>query len=100
MEVLDVTNGHAVIGFADGSGRALDPHGLELQLTIVSDVFDGMKLLARQRLVQDALGPEIVSGAIHALPRTRTLTSAQWRAANIGGTGLEAKRQRTGVATT
>merc|ERR1711915_979691 len=81
LEVLDVTNGHAVVGFMDGSRRALDPNGLELQLTVVSDTFQGQRPLARQRLVQEALGPEILSGAIHALPRMKTWTSGQWRTA-------------------
>jgi len=78
LRILDVTNGHAEVGFADGSRRALDPHGLELELTVVSPAFEGMRLLERQRLVSEALGPELVSGAIHALPRLKTWTPEQW----------------------
>eukprot|EP00927_Polykrikos_kofoidii_P076803 TRINITY_DN7382_c0_g1_i1.p1 TRINITY_DN7382_c0_g1~~TRINITY_DN7382_c0_g1_i1.p1 ORF type:complete len:262 (-),score=37.86 TRINITY_DN7382_c0_g1_i1:392-1177(-) len=79
LEIVDVTNGHAVIGFHDGSKRALDPHGLELQLSVVSSAFNGVRPLDRQRLVGEALGPEVLSGAIHALPRMKTWTPAQWK---------------------
>lgn len=78
LRILDVTNGHAVVGFTDGSKRALDPNGLELELTVVSPSFRGLRLLQRQRLVNEALGPELVSGAIHALPRLKTWTPEQW----------------------
>lgn len=40
-----------------------------------------MKSIDRTRLVTDALGPEIISGVIHALPRLKTLTPDQWEAA-------------------
>lgn len=80
LEIRDVTNGHAVVGFADGSRRALDPNGLELELTVVSAVFDGLRLLERQRMVGDALAPELTSGAVHALPRLKTWTPQQWQA--------------------
>eukprot|EP00928_Gymnodinium_smaydae_P007671 TRINITY_DN12748_c0_g1_i2.p1 TRINITY_DN12748_c0_g1~~TRINITY_DN12748_c0_g1_i2.p1 ORF type:complete len:254 (+),score=70.88 TRINITY_DN12748_c0_g1_i2:55-762(+) len=80
LEIKDVTNGHAIEGFYDGSNRALDPNGLELELLVVSDAFLDLKPLARQRLVQEALGPEVISGKIHALPRMKTKTPAQWLA--------------------
>uniref|UniRef100_A0A7S1AEU7 Uncharacterized protein n=1 Tax=Noctiluca scintillans TaxID=2966 RepID=A0A7S1AEU7_NOCSC len=93
LEVVDVTNGHAIEGFFDGSGRALDPHGLELQILVVSEVFDGKPLLQRQQLVSDALGPELMSGAIHALPRMKTWTPAEWEKKRGRGEA-DAKRQR------
>lgn len=80
LDLVDLTDGHAVQGFYDGSRRSLDPRGLELKVTVVSPAFEGLRPLARQRLVQDALGPEILSGAIHALPHLRTWTPSQWRA--------------------
>lgn len=99
LEILDVTNGHAIVGFHDGSKRALDPNGLELQLTIVSAAFEGLKPLARQQLVQAALGPELSSGVIHALPRMKTWTPTQWQASKANSTPQSAsdnlKRQRT-----
>lgn len=81
LEINDLSDGHTVQGFHDGSRRALDPHGLELQMLIVSASFEGMGTLARHQLVQEALGPHIVSGKIHALPALKTWTPAQWRAA-------------------
>merc|ERR1719436_1535958 len=78
LEIKDCTNGHAIEGFLDGSRRALDPNGLELELTVVSKVFQGMRPLERQRLVSGALGPELLSGAVHALPRMKAWTPEQW----------------------
>eukprot|EP00405_Crypthecodinium_cohnii_P011198 CAMPEP_0206433100 /NCGR_PEP_ID=MMETSP0324_2-20121206/8331_1 /ASSEMBLY_ACC=CAM_ASM_000836 /TAXON_ID=2866 /ORGANISM="Crypthecodinium cohnii, Strain Seligo" /LENGTH=266 /DNA_ID=CAMNT_0053899299 /DNA_START=76 /DNA_END=876 /DNA_ORIENTATION=+ len=79
LEIIDLTDGHAVEGYFDGSGRSLDPRGLELQVAVVSSAFEGLRPLARHQLVQDALGPEILSGAIHALPHLKTWTPAQWK---------------------
>lgn len=39
LDITDVTNGHAVLGFRDGSKRALNPNGLELQICVVSPAF-------------------------------------------------------------
>lgn len=106
LDILDVTNGHAVLGFKDGSKRALDPKGLELELTVVSSSFEGLKPLARQRLVSEALGAELLSGAVHALPRMKTLTPAQWQlrsselsAGSKASSDGSPKRQKTGFAT-
>mmetsp|Transcript_5615 Transcript_5615/g.10008 ORF Transcript_5615/g.10008 Transcript_5615/m.10008 type:complete len:85 (+) Transcript_5615:59-313(+) len=41
--------------------------GGSYKLVIQSEKFEGLKLLARQRLVYDALDEEMKSGAIHAL---------------------------------
>jgi len=96
LDIVDSTDGHAAVGFEDGSKRALDPNGVELQLTVVSAFFDGMKLIERQMLVSDALGPELLSGAIHSLPQLRTLTPKQWSARVAGAKGgATVKRQRT-----
>jgi len=103
LEIRDVTNGHAVVGFADGSRRALDPKGLELELTVVSTAFEGLRLLERHRMVGDALAPELTSGAVHALPRLKTWTPQQWQAKVVDGerssaaadAGSPTKRQRT-----
>jgi len=79
LEIVDVTNGHTVEGFSDGSKKALHPHGLELQIMIVSDAFHDRKPVQRAQVVMGALGPEIESGAIHALPRMKALTPAEWQ---------------------
>lgn len=44
---------------------------------IVSDIFDGKKLLARHRLVLDLFQSEIASGEVHALTM-KTHTNAEW----------------------
>jgi len=78
LEVEDVSDGHTAVGFTDGSRRSLNPNGIELRITVVSSIFEGMRLLERQRLVSTSLAPELASGVIHALPRLRTLTPSQW----------------------
>lgn len=78
LEIEDVSDGHTAVGFSDGSGRSVNPVGLELRLTLVSPAFDGLGPLERHRLVTAALAAELASGAVHALPRLRTLTPAQW----------------------
>lgn len=80
LEVQDVSDGHTAKGFTDGSKRSLNPHGLELKITVVSSSFDNMKLLERQRLVSSALHAELGTGAIHSLPHLKTLTPMQWQA--------------------
>lgn len=79
LEILDLSDGHAVQGFFDGSRRSLDPDGLELKVTVVSAAFEGKRPLVRQQLIQEAFGPEILSGKIHALPSLRALTPVQWQ---------------------
>lgn len=89
LEIVDVTDGHAMDAFLQGSNRALDPHGLELRLTVVSSAFEGMKTLQKQRLVNDALQAELLDGTIHALPSLKTLTSQQWQSSTaMEQTGL------------
>jgi BolA protein len=60
------------------------PPGSETHINalIVSPAFDGLRLVARQRLVYSALADELSSG-LHALA-LRTLTPAEW-AAQGGG---------------
>ncbi|MEJ2791966.1 BolA/IbaG family iron-sulfur metabolism protein [Iodobacter sp. LRB] len=45
---------------------------------IASPRFEGLGLLARHRLVKDAVKPEIDSGELHALSLEKTLTPAEW----------------------
>lgn len=79
VEILDVTDGHTVVGFNDGSGRALVPNGLELQLTVVSPAFVGKKTLDRHRMIYKSLRTELESGAVHSLPRVKAWTPDQWQ---------------------
>ncbi|GHD61787.1 MULTISPECIES: BolA family protein [Jeongeupia] len=47
---------------------------------IVSPRFEGLGLLARHRLVKDALKDVIDSGELHALSLEKTATPAEWAA--------------------
>ncbi|CAE7580631.1 Bola1 [Symbiodinium natans] len=78
IEVEDVSDGHTVEGFADGSKRAQDPNGRELKVLVVSGAFESLSPVQRQRLVHKALEEALSSGAIHSLPALRTLTPQQW----------------------
>ena len=62
----------------DESYKHSVPEGAEthFKVTVVSSVFDGMKLLDRHRRVNDALAPEFESG-LHALAITAKAPS-QW----------------------
>lgn len=66
LEVVDESGGHNV---APGS----ETH---FKVVLVSPEFDGLRLLARHRLVHDALAQEL-SGGVHALA-VHTYTDAEW----------------------
>ena len=63
------------------------PPGSEshFRLRIVSDTFEGQRLLARHRRVNELLAEEI-AGPLHALA-LETMTGVEWRAK--GGVGAE-----------
>ena len=71
VEVLDESHLHA--GHAGAAGGAGHYRAL-----VVSPRFEGLALVARQRLVYAALA-ELMPAEIHALA-LRTLTPAQWQA--------------------
>lgn len=48
------------------------------QLTVVSRVFEGKRLLAQHRLVKDALGAKLKDGSIHALS-LKLFTPERWK---------------------
>ncbi|WP_444542041.1 BolA family protein [Chitinibacter fontanus] len=54
--------------------------GHHFYATIVSTHFDGLKLLARHRLINDGLKSYLDSGELHALSMRATLTPAEWAA--------------------
>ncbi|MXS84393.1 BolA family transcriptional regulator [Nitrosomonas sp. HPC101] len=68
LEVVNESNHHAV------------PAGSEshFKVTIVAEVFNSKPLVARHRLVNTTLTPEIIN-SIHALA-LHTLTPAEWQA--------------------
>jgi len=47
------------------------------QLTVISRLFEGKRLLAQHRLVKDALGHKLKDGSIHALS-LKLFTPARW----------------------
>ncbi|MEM9168929.1 MAG: BolA family protein [Pseudomonadota bacterium] len=61
-------------------GHAGAPEGGEshFRITVVSDAFEGLAPVARQRLVNKALADEL-AGPVHALAM-RTLTPTEWTA--------------------
>lgn len=68
LEVVNESGGHNV------------PAGSEthFKVVLVSDAFDGLRLLSRHRAVNDALAEEL-AGGVHALA-IHTYTPAEWRA--------------------
>ncbi|WP_410499448.1 BolA family protein [Chitinibacter sp. S2-10] len=54
--------------------------GHHFYATIVSNAFEGLKLLARHRLINDGLKSYLDSGELHALSMRATLTPAEWEA--------------------
>ncbi len=59
------------------SGPATESH---FNLVVVSDAFQGKRLVGRHRLVYGALGDQLRAG-LHALTM-KTLTPAEWQAAD------------------
>lgn len=53
--------------------------GSHFDAIVVSDTFVGLSLIKRQRLVMDAVKPQITSGELHALS-IKTFTREQWAA--------------------
>lgn len=53
--------------------------GSHFDAIVISDAFEGLNLLKRQRLVMDTVKPQITSGELHALS-IKTFTREQWAA--------------------
>lgn len=77
IQVEDVSDGHTSTASALASGQSQRAGGLEFKITIVSETFEGLPPLERQRVVYDALRPELESGEIHSLPLMRVWTPEQ-----------------------
>lgn len=76
--ISDVSDGHTVQGVLDG--RALHADGREILLLIVSEQFNTCStLIERQRLVNDVLAEDLLSGRLHSV-RMKCWTKAQWGA--------------------
>jgi len=57
----------------------LDGDGRHWYATIVSDAFEGKRLIARHQMVYATLGARIHSDEVHALSM-KTMTNAEWGA--------------------
>lgn len=53
--------------------------GSHYDITVIGDVFEGLRPVKKQQLVYAALSEQIADGAIHAV-NIRTYTPAEWRA--------------------
>ena len=60
----------------------VDVDGSHVQLTVVSDKFEGLSTLKKQQLVYSALNAAIADGRIHAV-HMKTLTPAEWSAERV-----------------
>jgi acid stress-induced BolA-like protein IbaG/YrbA len=59
-----------------GADVTVTGDGAHFEAVVVSDAFDGLTPIKKQRLVMDTVKPQIASGELHALS-IRTLTPAQ-----------------------
>ena len=71
---MDATTVEAMVRDAiAGAEVSVEGSGANYDITVVSDVFDGMRPVKKQQTVYAALGEAIASGSIHAV-NIRTLT--------------------------
>jgi acid stress-induced BolA-like protein IbaG/YrbA len=59
-----------------GADVTVTGDGAHFEAVVVSDAFDGLSPIKKQRLVMDTVRPQIASGELHALS-IKTLTPAQ-----------------------
>ncbi len=52
--------------------------GANYDITVIGDVFEGLRPVKKQQLVYAALGEQIADGSIHAV-NIRTFTPSQWQ---------------------
>jgi acid stress-induced BolA-like protein IbaG/YrbA len=53
--------------------------GANYDITVIGDIFEGLRPVRRQQLVYAALGDQIADGSIHAV-NINTFTRGQWQA--------------------
>ncbi|MEH6576377.1 MAG: BolA family protein [Amphritea sp.] len=54
-----------------------DGEGCSFQVTVVGDIFEGLRPVKKQQMVYQCLADKIADGSIHALT-IKTYTRAQW----------------------
>jgi acid stress-induced BolA-like protein IbaG/YrbA len=57
---------------------AVSGEGSHYNITVIGEVFEGKRPVAKQQLVYAALGEQIANGSIHAV-NIRTYTPSQWQ---------------------
>jgi len=65
-------------GQLDNCEIAVNGEGANYDITVIGDVFEGLRPVKKQQLVYAALSEHIASGDIHAV-NIRTFTPAQWQ---------------------
>ena len=75
-EIRDIL--HQSFPDAEVHCKDLTGTGDHWELTVVSEAFEGKRLLAQHRLVKDALGTCIKGGVIHALS-LKLFTPERWK---------------------
>eukprot|EP00924_Labyrinthula_sp_SR-Ha-C_P002287 augustus_masked-scaffold_19-processed-gene-6.16-mRNA-1 protein AED:0.27 eAED:0.27 QI:0/-1/0/1/-1/1/1/0/129 len=75
--VVDVTDGHTVAGYNDGSNRAQFPGAIELHVLAVSEAFEELNLVKRHQMITNILKEEFSSGKLHAV-QIKAWTPKQW----------------------
>jgi len=65
----------------NGSEAMVTADGSKYTATVIADVFDGMSMVAEQKMVYALLNDSIQSGAIHALT-IKAYTRAEWEKQN------------------
>ena len=76
--MLDQINQKICNAIADAKVLIESDDLIHFQATVISDQFNGLKSLDRQRLVYGALTPELRNGTIHALS-LKTFTPDEWK---------------------
>ena len=65
-------------GQLDNCDIAVNGEGANYDITVIGDVFEGLRPVKKQQLVYAALSEHIASGDIHAV-NIRTFTPTQWQ---------------------
>jgi len=65
----------------DGVEARVSGDGSHYEAVVIGDCFDGLSMVAQQKLVYATINEHITSGAIHAIS-LKTYTPAQWKKAS------------------
>jgi len=79
---MDVSEIQALIeNGLEGVEARVSGDGSHYEAIVIGDCFDGLSMVAQQKLVYATINEHITSGAIHAIS-LRTYTPAQWKKAS------------------